>query len=98
MILSLWTAFARLPRGWHYLAAGVLAVAVLASIWLWLDAREQADDRRNQEIGATSERERAVTATIKQVEKANEAAETVRRDPAAARADCLQDARNPADC
>lgn len=99
MILSLWTAFLRLPRGWHYVAAGVLAVAALASLWLWLDAREKADDRRNQEIGATVEREKSATATIKQVEKANAARDEVRNDIGSARYDqCLRTARTPALC
>lgn len=98
MILSLWTAFRALPRGWHYLAAGVLAIAMLAALWMWLDAREQADDRRNQDIGATVERERSATATIKQMEKANAAADNLGRSSDAARAECLQNARNPADC
>lgn len=98
MILSLWTAFRALPRGWHWLAAGIAALTLLVALWLWLSAREAADDRRNREIGATVERERAATATIKQVEKANAAADDLGRSSDAARAECMQNARNPADC
>lgn len=83
------------------LAKGVwllIALALLAFLWLCLDAREQAEDQRNREIGATVERERSATATIKQVEKANAAADNLGRSSDAARAECLQNARNPADC
>lgn len=83
------------------LAKGVwllIALTLLASLWLYLDAREQADDQRNREIGATVERERSATATIKQVEKANAAADNLGRSSSAARAECLRNARNPADC
>lgn len=71
----------------------LLALAVLAFNW-WLDHR----DTRNQEIGASVQREGDLRKTIQNVEKANEAAEAVARDPGAARAECLQNARNPADC
>ncbi len=76
----------------------LLAVAALATGIVWLRSAENADDKANQNVGAAVQREADLTATVQQVEKANEAAETVRRNPNAARADCLQDARNPADC
>jgi hypothetical protein len=59
---------------------------------------EKADDKANQEIGATGERERTLTTNLEKTEKANEAADRLRRDPDAARAECLRNARNPADC
>lgn len=98
MIVALWTAFRGLPRGWHYVGAGIAAALALAAVIAWLNARERADDRSNQEIGASGERERQAVTTIRNVEKANAAAETVRRDADAARAECLRNARNPADC
>lgn len=82
------------------LAALVLLLIGLAAWGLvtWLNAREEADDKANQEIGATIQREGNLRATIQNVETANEAAETVARNPGAARAECLRNARNTADC
>lgn len=81
-----------------YLATGLLVTALLWLLWAYLSARESADDRANQQIGATIEREKAATATIQNAEKANAAAENVRRSSDAARDECLQNARNPANC
>lgn len=77
------------------IALGLLLVglAVLA-FNLWLDGR----DTRNQEIGATVQREGDLRATIERVEKANEAAAKVERDPAARRAGCLRHSRTPENC
>lgn len=99
MILSLWTAFRALPRGWHWLAAGIAAIALLAALWLWLDAREKADDRRNQEIGAAAQRETDLRETLERTEKGNAAREEVRNDVDGARyTQCLRTARTPANC
>lgn len=56
-------------------------------------AFEAAEDK-----GAAQVRERAKDATITNMEKANEATDAFRSDPAVRDAGCLQDARNPADC
>lgn len=87
-------AFLGLSKGVWLLAAA----ALLAGGIIWLRAAENADDKRNQELGATVQREKNVTATIKQVEKANEASETLRRDTGAAYDECVRNARNPSDC
>jgi membrane protein implicated in regulation of membrane protease activity len=72
--------------------------ALLGALWLWIDAREKADDQRNQEIGATVQREGALTKTVERVEKANEAAAKVERDPVARRDGCLRHSRTPENC
>lgn len=83
-----------LAKGW-WLLIGLAAVAAL--LW-WLSAAEKADDRANREIGASVQREADLRETLSNVEKANEAAEAVRRNSDAARAECLRNARNPDDC
>lgn len=79
-------------------AAFVLALVLLMVAVAWLKGREEADDRSNQQVGAAVQREADQAETIERTEKANVAAETVRTDDAAARAECLRHARNPKDC
>ena len=94
----IWAFVAGLP-GWVKIAAGgVLAVALLLGLWLWLGAREEADDKNNQAIGAAVQREGDLRETVERVEYANKAAENVRRDDDAMRAECLRSARNPENC
>ena len=99
MILALlsgaWSAFARLPRGWH-IAIGVVGLC-LAAFTLH---RCAVDDAREagEATGAIAQREANLTETVKNVEKANAAAENVVRNIDAGRAECLRNARNPADC
>lgn len=75
-----------------------LPVALALGAWLWFDARERADDKANQELGAAVQREADLRETVKNVEKANEAADLIRRDPARAHAECVRTARTPANC
>lgn len=77
---------------------GVLAVIVLAALYLWLGAREEADDRANQEVGAAVQREADLQETVTRVERANHAEEQVRTDDAARRASCLRHSRTPENC
>jgi hypothetical protein len=49
-------------------------------------------------IAVSQERGAAAVQTLNQVEKANAAADQVRRDPVARDAECLRHARNPEDC
>ncbi len=79
-------------------AGVVLACIALMIAIAWFKGREEADDRNNQTIGATVEREKTQAATIQNIERANNAAEAIRRDPAARDAECLRYAKNPADC
>lgn len=83
-----------LTRGWWLLIALALLVASVIIARGWFDAAlDTAAD-----AGASRQREQNATATIKQVEKANAASENLDRDADARRADCLRDARNPANC
>lgn len=92
--------FARL--GFGETAAKIASYGLLAALavgaWIWFDAREKADDKANQEIGGAVQREADLRETVKNVEKANEAADLVRRDPARAYAECVRTARTPANC
>src|SRR5690606_18978573 len=72
--------------------------AILGCLRLWIDACEEADDQRNQEIGATVQREGDLRETITRTEQANEAAAKVERDPVARRDGCLRHSRTPENC
>lgn len=78
--------------------SGVLAVIALAALYLWLGAREEADDRANQEVGAAVQREADLQETVTRVERANHAEEQVRIDDAARRASCMRHSRTPENC
>jgi membrane protein implicated in regulation of membrane protease activity len=91
--------FAR-AGAWALIAVG--AALILGGAWLWLDSREKADDKANQEIGAAVQREGDLRETIERTETANEAREEIGRHDAAGdrlRYDqCLRSARTPANC
>lgn len=88
----------RLSKALAILTLILGAAALLGALWLWIDAREEADDQRNQEIGATVQREGDLRETITRTEKANEAAAKVERDPVARRDGCLRHSRTPENC
>lgn len=89
-----------LPR-WAW---AVMAVAlILAGGLLWAKLAEDADDKANQEIGRTVEREKALAETIKRTEQGNEAREEIKRDVdrgggTVLYEQCLRTARTPANC
>jgi hypothetical protein len=90
-----------LARGWWVL----IALAALGGAILWLNAREEADDRANQDIGAAVQREADLRETIERTEQANdtrtEVREALARDDGRSRAvydQCLRTARTPANC
>jgi len=88
-------------RGLFGLAKGYwLLIAIAGAIALWFGINGLLDRLQDtaKDAGRTEQREADLTATVKQVEKANAAAETVRLDPDAARAECLRNARNKANC
>lgn len=84
---------------WIWLAG---AAVVLVGAVAWLNAREKADDRANQELGATVQRETDLRETIQRTETANEVRDEMARPGAAGdrlRYDqCLRTARTPANC
>ena len=96
----LFALFARMGLGplLSKIASYGLLAALVVGAWIWLDAREKADDKANQEIGGAVQREADLRETVKNVEKANEAADLIRRDPARAYTECLRTARTPANC
>ena len=91
--------FLGLPRGLLVLLGLLL---LLAGLCIYIVKSEEADDRANQEIGATVEREKALSETVKRVEEANVAREEINRnDDAGAQLrynQCLRSARTPANC
>lgn len=84
---------------WAWILILVAAVALVVGIAI---RSEKADDKANQEIGASGEREKSNSVVIGNVEKANEAREEIRSPGTAgdcARyAVCVRSARNPAQC
>lgn len=89
-------------RGFLGLAKGLWllgAIVALIGAVAWLRAAENADDKANQAIGRTIEREEALGETVKQVEQANEAREDNRtRTDDQRHADCLRRSRTPENC
>lgn len=75
-----------------------VAAAALIGGYLWLRARENADDRANQEIGAELERANDIAETLDRTEKADAAEENLDRDPDARRAGCVRHSRTPENC
>lgn len=84
-----------LAKGWWVL----IALAALVAGYVWLGAREEADDRRNQNIGAAVQREDDLRTTLERTNDASKARDDVRSDVDGARYDqCLRTARTPANC
>jgi 4-hydroxybenzoate polyprenyltransferase len=83
-----------LAKGYWLLIAAAAAVALYFGAQMVLNKLVDS----SKDAGATEQREADLTQTVNNVEKANAAAETVRRDPDAARAECLRNARNKANC
>lgn len=70
------------------LVLGAFALLVLVA-YLYVTKEEEADDARNQAIGATVERERALEETVTRVEKANETRNEIESDIRAGGSDRL---------
>lgn len=88
------------PR-WMLVLGGFLLLLIAGLIYL--KRVENLDDQRNQEIGATVEREKNLEKTIERVEEANEVRNEVSAEAAVGRgerlyAQCLRSARTPASC
>lgn len=83
-----------LARYWWIL----IAIATVTGLWFAYTATLDRMTEQATEVGTVKQQNANLTETIRNVEKANVAAETMRRDPAASRAECLRNARNPEDC
>jgi len=94
--------FLRLPPALRYLIGLAGAGALLWGLWAWLGHREAQDDKHNQDIGATVQREADLRATLERTETANEARREIEQDgPVGDRAryeQCLRTARTPTNC
>lgn len=65
--------------GWKAWAlGGVAALLAIGGLYLWLTKAEESDDRRNQDIGRTIQREDDLRETIERVEQGNEARNDIR--------------------
>lgn len=90
---------AGLSRVLGFMVPAALVVALLGALWLWLDHREKADDKANQEIGAAVQREGDLQETITRVKEANDAREDNRtRTDEQRHTDCLRRSRTPENC
>lgn len=79
---------------WVLIAAGLIGALIL-----WFNHAESVDDKTNQEIGATIEREKQLETTVTRTLEGNQAREEIRNDIGDARyAQCLRTARTPANC
>lgn len=92
-----WGLSGRLAKLAAYVTTALAVVALLGGLWLWLSAREEADDKANQDIGGAVQREADRTETIKRIERANDAEDKL-SNPDARRDGCLRHSRTPANC
>jgi type II secretory pathway pseudopilin PulG len=88
----------KLSPALRWAIGGVLLIIALAALYHWLGAREEADDRANQNVGAAVQREANQAATIDNARKADHAEQELRRDPVARDDECMRYATNPDDC
>lgn len=101
-LLVRWGLSQRVAGVLAYVLPALAFVALCGALWLWIDSREAADDRANQQIGRTVEREQSQAVTIERVEQANEAREEIEQPGAAGDRvryeQCLRSARTPGSC
>lgn len=76
----------------------LIAIALVLGAYVWLTKAEEADDKANQEIGASVQREGDLRETLERVEKADEVRETFSADDQRVYDECLRSARTPANC
>lgn len=75
---------------------GFAAAFILAAIIGITLIKKNAE--QSERAGAAIQRETNLNQTISNAERANNAAENIKRDPAARDSECLLHARNPSDC
>lgn len=80
------------------LAVGLAFLALIFALDRCASYAMRAMTRSATEAGVQKERAESSAVIINQVEKANAAAEKVRRAGGAERADCLRDNRHPENC
>lgn len=80
-----------------YATTAIAVIALLGALWLWLGAREEADDKANQDLGRQVQQAEDMAETIDRVERANDAEEKL-GDPDARRDGCLRHSRTPSNC
>jgi len=94
VILSLWTAFRALPRGWHYVAAGVV---LALAFFVWLKVHDQNTIKEHEQRKSAEIATKAAAATeaarnaIKENQAAIEAGNERARAAASKSADPLRD-------
>lgn len=95
----IWATLTGLPKWVRFAGVALLAAALLLGLWIWFGAREEADDKANQSIGATVQREGDLREILNRTEQANAARDEVDDDRGTARYDqCLRTARTPENC
>ena len=80
---------------WQWLG---LASIVVAGLITWALSAEKADDKANQELGATRIENKALETTLERVEKANEVRATTAPGDRSFYDECLRTARTPSRC
>lgn len=92
-----WFAASRL--GLPRVIWGIMILTAVVGALMYAGAIKRASDKRNQDIGATAEREKSSSVVIENAEKANAARDEIRSNNSGARYDqCLRTARTPANC
>lgn len=77
---------------------GMAAAALIFGLIRWIDRAQDAAVAQSREAGRAQQRADDQQQTLNQVEKAKDAQETIRRDDAAARAQCVRYSRTPENC
>jgi len=90
-------ALAALKRIWPALGLAALGLVIFFLVRCADRAQDHAVTQA-KDAGTAQQRADDATTTIQRTQEANNAAETVRRDRDAWRAQCLRHARNPNDC
>ena len=94
---GLWAAF----KAAGSFKKAMIVLAIIGAIFAVIKIGGHLIDGNNEaqrDLGAAKTTNDNLTTTIERTEKANEAAETIERDPDARRAGCLRHSRTPQNC